>query len=88
MRDSERAANVVERLRALFNKEEPAFESMDLNEATREVIGLSLDEIHNSRVSVRTELAADLPLVMADRVQLQQGCPESASKCPGRHECR
>ena len=72
MRDSERAANVVVRLRALFNKEEPAFEPMDLNEATREVIGLSLDEIRNSRVNVRTEFADDLPFVTADRVQLQQ----------------
>jgi PAS domain S-box-containing protein len=72
MRDSERAANVVERLRALFNKEGPAFEWVDLNEATREVIGLSLDEIQNSRVTVRTDLADDLPLVRADRVQLQQ----------------
>ncbi len=72
MRDSERAASVVERLRALFNKKEPAFESVDLNEATREVIGLSLDEIQTSRVTVRTEFADDLPLVRADRVQLQQ----------------
>jgi PAS domain S-box-containing protein len=72
MRDSERAANVVKRLRALFNKQDPAFESVDLNEATREVIGLSLDEIQSSRVTVRTELADDLPLVRADRVQLQQ----------------
>jgi signal transduction histidine kinase len=36
------------------------------------VIGLSLDEIQNCRVTVRAELAADLPLIRADRVQLQQ----------------
>jgi signal transduction histidine kinase len=45
---------------------------VDLNEATREVIGLSLYEIQNSRVNVRTEFADDLPRVTADRVQLQQ----------------
>jgi PAS domain S-box-containing protein len=72
MRDGNRASNVVARLRALFNKQQPASELVDLNEATREVIGLSLGEIQNSRVIVRTELADDLPLVTADRVQLQQ----------------
>ena len=72
MRDGNRASNVVARLRALFNRAQPASESVDLNEATREVIGLSLGEIQNARVIVRTELADDLPLVAADRVQLQQ----------------
>lgn len=72
LRDGNRASDVVARLRALFNKREPTSESVDLNEATREVIGLSLGEIQNSRVIVRTELAEDLPFVTADRVQLQQ----------------
>jgi signal transduction histidine kinase len=72
MRDGNRASDVVARLRALFNRAQPAAESVDLNEATREVIGLSLGEIQNGRVIVRTELADDLPLVTADRVQLQQ----------------
>jgi signal transduction histidine kinase len=72
MRDSHRAADVIARLRALFNKNEPASESVDLNEATREVIALSLAELQNSRVIVRTELADDLQRVTADRVQLQQ----------------
>lgn len=72
MRDANRATDVVTRLRALFNRTEPASESVDLNEATREVIGMSMSEIQNSRVIVRTELADDLPLVTADRVQLQQ----------------
>jgi signal transduction histidine kinase len=72
MRDGNRASDVVARLRALFNKAQLASESVDLNEATREVIGLSLGEIQNARVIVRTELADDLPFVTADRVQLQQ----------------
>lgn len=72
MRDGQRASNVVGRLRDLFNKKEPASEPVDLNDAAREVIGLSLEEIQNSRVIVRTELADDLPPVTADRVQLQQ----------------
>jgi PAS domain S-box-containing protein len=72
MRDGNRASDVTTRLRALFNKTEPASESVDLNDATREVIALSLGEIQNSRVIVRTELADDLQCVTGDRVQLQQ----------------
>jgi signal transduction histidine kinase len=45
---------------------------VDLNEAAREVIALSLSELQRSRVIVRTELADDLPPVKGDRVQLQQ----------------
>ena len=72
MRDGNRASDVIARLRALFNKNEPASESVDLNEAIREVIALSLGELQNSRVILRTELADDLHSVTADRVQLQQ----------------
>ena len=72
MRDGNRAADVIARLRALFNRNEPPSASVDLNEATREVIALSLGELQKGRVTVRTELADDLQLVTADRVQLQQ----------------
>ncbi len=72
LRDGNRAADVIARLRALFNKQESAFESVDLNEATREVIALSLGELQTNRVILRTELADDLQRVTADRVQLQQ----------------
>jgi C4-dicarboxylate-specific signal transduction histidine kinase len=72
LRDGNRAADVIARLRALFNRQESAFESVDLNEATREVIALSLGELQTNRVILRTELADDLQRVTADRVQLQQ----------------
>jgi signal transduction histidine kinase len=72
MRDGDRASQVIARLRALFSNKEPAFEAVDLNDAAREVVALSLGEIQNSRVILRTELADDLPRVAADRVQLQQ----------------
>jgi PAS domain S-box-containing protein len=72
IRDSNRAAEVVTRLRALFSKKEPAFEPVDLNEATREVIMLSLNALQTNRVLLRTELADDIPPVRGDRVQLQQ----------------
>jgi PAS domain S-box-containing protein len=72
MRDGRRASDVITRLRALFDRKEAAFESVDLNEATREVIALSLNELDRCQVVVRTELAGDLPPVTADRIQLQQ----------------
>jgi PAS domain S-box-containing protein len=72
IRDANRASDVIVRLRALFTGKELTTESMDLNEATREVIALSMSELQRHRVMLRPELADDLPLVSANRVQLQQ----------------
>jgi PAS domain S-box-containing protein len=72
IRDGNRASEVITRLRGLFSKKDPTIESVDLNEAAREVIALSLSKLQGERVSLRTELADDLPLVTGDRVQLQQ----------------
>jgi PAS domain S-box-containing protein len=72
IRDGNRASEVIKRLRALFSKKDPSFEPVDLNEATREVIALSLSKLQANRVVLRTELADDLPNVSGDRVQLQQ----------------
>lgn len=72
IRDSRRAADVITRLRSLFSKKEAATELVDLNEATREVIALSRSELELNRVIMRTELADALPLLIGDRVQLQQ----------------
>jgi C4-dicarboxylate-specific signal transduction histidine kinase len=72
IRDGNRANEVIKRLRALFSKKDLTIESVDLNEATREVIALSLNEFQREGVIWRAELAADLPLVRCDRVQLQQ----------------
>ncbi|MGH8622207.1 MAG: sensor histidine kinase, partial [Burkholderiales bacterium] len=72
IRDGNRAAEVIARLRALFAHQGATTESVDLNEATREVIALSVGELQRSRVILRTELADDLPPVLGDRVQLQQ----------------
>jgi len=72
IRDGNRASEVITRLRALFSKKDAMTESVDLNEATREVIALSLSELQGSRIILRTELSDDLPTVTGDRVQLQQ----------------
>jgi signal transduction histidine kinase len=72
IRDGNRASDVITRLRALFTKKATASETVDLNEAAREVIALSLSELQRGRVILRAELAEDLPPISGDRVQLQQ----------------
>jgi PAS domain S-box-containing protein len=72
IRDAERASELVRRLRALFCKKGATLESLDLNEATREVLVQSLSELERNKVLVRLELSGELPPVHGDRVQLQQ----------------
>jgi PAS domain S-box-containing protein len=72
IRDGNRAAHVIQRLRALFSKEEFTLETLDLNEAAREVIALSSNDLQQNRVVVHLDLAQDLPKVTGDRVQIQQ----------------
>src|SRR5712691_406967 len=72
IRDGIRASELIMRLRALFSKKESTTEPVDLNEATQEVIALSLSELQRNRVILRPEFADDLPAVTGERVQLQQ----------------
>jgi PAS domain S-box-containing protein len=72
MRDGNRASDVITRLRALFSKKEFTLEPLDLNEAAREVVALSVSELQRNRIVLRSEFAADLPLITGDRIQLQQ----------------
>jgi PAS domain S-box-containing protein len=72
IRDGNRASEVITRLRALFSKKHTLAERVHLNDATREVIALSLCELQRNRVILRSELADHLPLVTGVRVQLQQ----------------
>src|SRR4029077_11146917 len=59
-------------LRTLYTRRDVQPEPMDLNEAAQEVISLSQSELQRSSVSLRHELADDLPPVKGDRIQLQQ----------------
>ncbi|MDD1678785.1 MAG: ATP-binding protein, partial [Methanomicrobiales archaeon] len=72
LRDANRASEVTTRLRALFSRKVAAIEAVDLSQAAQEVIALSLSELQRNRVTLRLELADDLPAVTGDRVQLQQ----------------
>jgi PAS domain S-box-containing protein len=73
IRDGNRAADVIARLRALFSKKAAATETVDLNEATREVLKLMFSDLLRNGIDLRLELDQDHPLlVTGDRVQLQQ----------------
>jgi PAS domain S-box-containing protein len=72
LRDGNRASEVIRRLRALYSHKEPKYEPVDLNDATREVIALSMNELARANVTLRTDLDEALPVVNGDRVQLQQ----------------
>jgi NO-binding membrane sensor protein with MHYT domain len=72
VRDGTHAADIITRTRLLFSKDTSQRELVDVNEVIREMIVLLRSEATRYAISVRTELAADLPHVIGDHVQLQQ----------------
>lgn len=72
IRDAKRASDVVQRLRAMFQRQPATFEEVDLNEAAQEVAALLGGEITKARAVLQTSYAERLPPIKADRVQLQQ----------------
>ena len=71
-RDGDRAANVVQRVRALFSKSDPVRAPVDLNHAISEVVAISRGQIRAAETALALELGAELPAALGDRVQLQQ----------------
>ncbi len=72
VQDGTRASDIISRTRLLFKKGTLERARVDVNELVREMIVLLHSEATRYAISVRTALAADLPQVMGDRVQLQQ----------------
>jgi PAS domain S-box-containing protein len=70
--DGRRAGQVVDRIRALVNRQPPRRNSVDVNEAILEVIALTRDEVRRHAIGLDISLAPDVPLIEGDRVQLQQ----------------
>src|SRR5262249_14103884 len=70
IRDANRASDVITRVRALFAKQDTTVGPLDLSEVVREVNACS--DLQRKGILVRAELASDLPVVVGDRVQLQQ----------------
>src|ERR1700691_3522135 len=72
IRDANRAAEIINRVRSFFRKGVVTKERVDINEMIREMEILLHNEASQHSVSVETKLAADQPLIVADRIQLQQ----------------
>jgi NO-binding membrane sensor protein with MHYT domain/signal transduction histidine kinase len=72
VKDATRAAEIINRVRLLFKKSAPEQELVDVNGVIPKMIVLLYGEAARYNISVRAELAADLPHVMGDHVQLQQ----------------
>jgi PAS domain S-box-containing protein len=72
IRDGDRASQVVARIRALLKKAPPSKTLLEVNEFVNEVVALTQSEMVRNSVSLRVDLADDLPKVPGDRIQLQQ----------------
>ncbi|MBV8672284.1 MAG: PAS domain-containing protein, partial [Acidobacteriaceae bacterium] len=72
VKDTDRAKEIVARIRDHVKKASPRKERFDINAAITEVIIMAQNALNANRVSVRTSLANSIPLVLGDRVQLQQ----------------
>jgi C4-dicarboxylate-specific signal transduction histidine kinase len=72
VKDATRAGEIINRIRLVFKKGTSQWEPVDVNETIREMVMLLSNEAARYSVSIRTELAEELPQVMGDRVQLQQ----------------
>jgi signal transduction histidine kinase len=70
--EGQRAADIIDRLRALIKKEPPRMDGVGINEAILEVMALTHGEVVKHGVAVQTHLAEGLPRIHGDRVQLQQ----------------
>jgi PAS domain S-box-containing protein len=72
IRDGHSAAEVVRRIRALFKEAAPVKAPLDMNQIVAEVLRVLSDELRDNSIVVETELAADLPRIAGDYVQIQQ----------------
>jgi PAS domain S-box-containing protein len=70
--DGHRAGEIISRIRALAKKAPPQKDWLDVNETIGEVIAMARSGVQRNRISLQTELANDLPLILGDRIQLQQ----------------
>ena len=66
------AAEIIRRLTNFVQKREPNRSSCDINEAVREVVAFAKPEAREQGITIRLNLAVDLPLILADNIQVQQ----------------
>jgi signal transduction histidine kinase len=70
--DGHRASHIIASIRAMFTKDHREKTPVSIRDLIREVLALVHGELESQQVSIRVDLRHELPLVMADRVQLQQ----------------
>ena len=70
--DGTRASAVISRIRAFIKKTPAEKSELDINEVIQEVLALASHELQKNRILVECQLAKPLPLVLADRIELQQ----------------
>jgi C4-dicarboxylate-specific signal transduction histidine kinase len=70
--DGQRAGDIITQIRALAQKTPPYKDWLDVNETIQEVIALARSEIQRNGVALATQLSEHVPVVLADRIQLQQ----------------
>jgi C4-dicarboxylate-specific signal transduction histidine kinase len=70
--EGHRASQVIGSIRAMFKKDEGVRTRVDVNETIREVLGLLQNDFAQKRITTQLVLTAELPHVLADRIQLQQ----------------
>src|SRR5215813_13532778 len=69
---SHRASDYIDRIRGLIKKAAPKKEAVDVNAAIQDIVALTRSEVLKNNILLSTQLAEDMPLIRADRVQLQQ----------------
>ena len=72
MDDAQRVSEIITRIRGLAKKAPPQKDWLEINQTIREVIALAQSEVQRNHIALETQLSDDVPLVFADRIQLQQ----------------
>jgi PAS domain S-box-containing protein len=70
--EGHRASEIIGRIRALAKKAPPRKDWLDVNETIHEVIALAHSEVQRNGIALETQLSEDVPVILADRIQLQQ----------------
>jgi PAS domain S-box-containing protein len=72
IKEGHRAGEVIARIRALARKAPPQKNWLDISKTILEVLALTRSQVQKNRIALETRLATDLPLILGDRIQLQQ----------------
>jgi C4-dicarboxylate-specific signal transduction histidine kinase len=70
--EGNRASNLIREIRAFVKKSPPQKDRVEINDLIRDTVPLVSRELARNQIALRTDLAADPPALVADRIQLQQ----------------